>query len=129
MGLRLVRRQREAVCVCTASRDKSIKISELLPKGEEDKPFKLLQTVKFDEAVTSIAFGVDLVLAVGKEDGGVEILQRNVKDDEKEDQWTTTLRLAHVGAEQINQLAFRPPCWMMGTTRCLRRPRRMGLFG
>ncbi|TKY88405.1 hypothetical protein EX895_002757 [Sporisorium graminicola] len=90
----------------TASRDKTIKIFELeLEKAASDKPFALLQTVKFDEALTSIAFGADLVLAVGKEDGGVEILQRKSAQSQE---WTTSLNVPDMASEQINQLAFRP---------------------
>ncbi|CBQ69610.1 related to ELP2-29 kDa subunit of elongator and elongating RNA polymerase II holoenzyme [Sporisorium reilianum SRZ2] len=90
----------------TASRDKTIKIFELqLKNAGDDKPFALLQTVKFDEAVTSIAFGADLVIAAGKEDGGVEILQRTSAETEE---WTTTLKVPDLASEQINQLAFRP---------------------
>ena len=77
---------------------------------DSEKPFALLQTVKFNEAVTAIAFGADLVLAVGKEDGGVEILQRQAERDGDADQeWRTTLQVADMAPEQINQLAFRPP--------------------
>ena len=77
---------------------------------EADKPFKLLQTVKFNEAVTSIALGADLVIAVGKEDGEVEILQRKIKGEKGEgEEWETTLKVEDMASEQINQLAFRPP--------------------
>lgn len=95
----------------TASRDKTIKIFELqLGQKEDEKPFKLLQTVKFNEAVTAIAFGADLVLAIGKEDGEVEVLQRKAKDDSgASEDWATTLKVEDMASEQINQLAFRPP--------------------
>ncbi|KAJ1021089.1 hypothetical protein NDA16_003875 [Ustilago loliicola] len=95
----------------TASRDKTIKIFELqLDQKEDEKPFKLLQTVKFNEAVTAIAFGADLVLAIGKEDGEVEVLQRKAKDhSEASEEWATTLKVEEMASEQINQLAFRPP--------------------
>ncbi|EST08140.2 Cytidyltransferase-like domain protein [Kalmanozyma brasiliensis GHG001] len=91
----------------TASRDKTVKIFELWPKGQEgERPFALLQTIKFNEAVTAIAFGVDAVLAVGKEDGEVEILQRKAGEGEE---WSTTLKVPNLAEEQINQLAWRPP--------------------
>lgn len=86
----------------TASRDKTVKIFEL-SKEEGEKPFQLLQTVQFNSAVTAITFGIDLVLAVGKENGECEILQR------KEEEWVTTLKSEDAAEEQINQLAFRPP--------------------
>lgn len=97
----------------TASRDKTIKIFELKLHQESEKPFILLQTVKFDEAVTSVTFGADLVIAIGKEDGAVEILQRaTVSSGSSEGQieeWKTTLKVEDMAPEQINQLAFRPP--------------------
>ena len=95
----------------TASRDKTIKIFELqLNNPTDGKPFSLKQTVKFNEAVTSIAFGADLVLAIGKEDGEVEILQRKQKDvSDAAEEWATTLKVEDMASEQINQLAFRPP--------------------
>ena len=92
----------------TASRDKTVKIFELHADG--DKPFSLLQTIKFNKAVTAVAFGADLVLAVGKEDGEVEVLQRKKRESSKAaEEWTTTLRVEDMASEQINQLAFRPP--------------------
>lgn len=95
----------------TASRDKTIRIFQLELGGKQDeKRFKLLQTVKFNQAVTAIAFGVDLVLAIGKEDGEVEILQRKANEDgEATEEWVTTLKVQDMASEQINQLAFRPP--------------------
>ncbi|KAJ9475777.1 Elongator complex protein 2 [Pseudozyma hubeiensis] len=94
----------------TASRDKTIKIFELQLKGESEKPFVLLQTIKFNEAATAVAFGADLLMAIGKEDGGVGILQRQTDEDgQKGQQWSTTLAIKDMASEQINQLAFRPP--------------------
>lgn len=94
----------------TASRDKTIKIFELQLKQAREKPFDLLQTIKFNEAVTSVTFGADLVIAVGNEDGQVEILQRKFDSNQQPlNEWSTTLKLADIAAEQINQLAFRPP--------------------
>ncbi len=82
-----------------------------LSHAEGEKPFTLLQTVKFNEAVTAVTLGTDLVLAVGKEDGQVEILQRKKQEDSQEasEEWATTLKIEDMAPEQINQLAFRPP--------------------
>ncbi len=91
----------------TASRDKTVKIFELAASNAEGKPFSLLSTVKFSEAVTAVAFGAGLVLAVGKEDGSVEILAKS--DGEEGETWQSTLQVNDMAAEQINQLAWRPP--------------------
>ncbi|SNX86894.1 related to ELP2 - 29 kDa subunit of elongator and elongating RNA polymerase II holoenzyme [Melanopsichium pennsylvanicum] len=94
----------------TASRDKTIKIFELEPESRGEKPFKLLQTIKLNEAVTAVAFGADLIIAVGKEDGEVEILQRKgQRVDGVDEEWVATLKVKDMASEQINQLAFRPP--------------------
>ncbi len=91
----------------TASRDKTVKIFELAASNADGKPFSLLSTVKFSEAVTAVAFGAGLVLAVGKEDGSVEILAKS--DGEEGETWQSTLQVNDMAAEQINQLAWRPP--------------------
>ena len=90
----------------TGSRDKSFKVWRLLDSPEDGRPHKLLQTVKTNEAVTAIAFGVGGLLAVGLENGSVEVYSKQQPD---EDQWIRRLTLAEHAAEQINQLEFRPP--------------------
>lgn len=94
----------------TASRDKSVKIWQMISDGSEDsssKPYVLRSTIKLNDSVTSIAFGSNHTLAMGMESGDVVIYQPSSKGSDFEE-WTSILELKQHHTETVSQLSFRP---------------------
>ncbi|PWZ01871.1 WD40 repeat-like protein [Testicularia cyperi] len=120
----------EMYTFATASRDKTVKVFSLVNRNHDSKassqsqaeeagsaagpakPFTEQATLKFEHAVTALAFGVGGVLVVGLESGGIIVLSRRGEDassNRESSSWTQVLKLEDLAADQINQLSFRPP--------------------
>lgn len=101
----------------TGSRDKTVKIWKLLKtSGEAEegtKPFVLKASLKLQDSVTSVAFGLNQTLAVGMENGDVAIYQPSNPELKRDDEsifkeWKLISLLKTHHTETVSQMSFRP---------------------
>ncbi|PWN52592.1 WD40 repeat-like protein [Violaceomyces palustris] len=100
----------------TASRDKTVKIWKLLDEEQRSsqgsKPHLLLSTLRFQEAVTAVTLGCGRLLAVGLENGQVQIFRAGITKGDRGGEmteWDHVITLDKLHSEAVNELSFRPP--------------------
>ncbi|WFD31601.1 Elongator subunit elp2 [Malassezia sp. CBS 17886] len=93
----------------TASRDKTVKVWRLHADGGAERPYVRVALLHLDDAVTAVALGPSLTLAVGLERGDVLVFRA----DPTASAWTLHFALSHHHTAAVTGLAFRPPGgWM-----------------